>query len=193
MLHSSRQATKGVLYVAGQTFGFEQLIQHCLWKLLSETGLIHVDQLTEMESKVLADLLAKKAGLSSELHPDLGVLNRAVDKIVCHVKNLQVQGQKYNAVIAENHNLKVGMRNLMRMPEEIPGNAVSHTLERSIDEVGLSKRTVRLLRSYGIDTLEALRACPLSRLRNQTRVGVKTIHEIETILSSYFSHASAER
>ena len=193
MLHSSRQATKGVLYVARQTFGFEQVIQHCLWKLLSETGLIHVDQITEMESKVLADLLVRKASLSNDIYSDLSILNRAVDKIVCHVKNLQVQGQKYDAVMTENHNLKVGLRNLIRIPDEADSNCISITVERSIDEVGLSKRTVRLLKSYGIDTLTELKACQLSMLRGQKRVGVKTIHEIETILSSYFSHASAER
>lgn len=193
MQHSLKQGAKGVLYIARHTFGLEQMIQHCLWKLLSETGLIQFDQLTEMESRILAGLLVRNSSLSNSKQADLGILSRAVDKIVCHVKNLQEQGQKYNAVIAENDNLKAGLRTLIRRPEDSSSHYISITVERSIDEVGLSRRTVRLLKSYSVDTLDQLKSCPLSWLRNQRRVGVKTIHEIETILSSYFSCDSVER
>ncbi len=182
-----------MLYVAQQTFGFEQMIQHCLWKVLSETGLLHVDQLTEMESKVLADLFTKQITPSVNSQSDMVVLNRAIDKIVCHVKSLQLQGYRYNQVIAENHSLKSGLRNLIKIPEHPGDNRFPPEIDRPIDGVGLSKRTVRLLKSSGIETLQQLRACQLSRLRSQARVGVKTIHEIEAMLSTYSVHASAER
>ena len=161
------------------------MVQHCLRKILSETGFIHRGDLTEMESKVLSNLLLTKASFSADSGSDMAVLNKAIDKIVCHVKSLQLQSQKYQQVVLENHNLKSGLRNLIKTPENSPAKDVPPKIDRPIDEIGLSTRTVRLLRSYGIDTLEQLRACHLSRLRNQARVGVKTIHEIETILLTY--------
>lgn len=171
------------------------MIQHCLWKILSETGLIHTGELTEMESIVLSELLKKKYRSGNNSQPGepqygMDVLNKAIDKIVCQVKTWQIQDQKYHSIIAENHRLKSGLRGLMKISEKAVNFPCPLKLDRLISDIGLSPRTVRLLRSAGIDTLQQLRSCALSRLRNQAKVGVKTIHEIETILSKYSVHDS---
>ena len=185
------------MYVAGHSFGFEQMIQHCLWKILSETGFIHNDQLTEMEIVVLGKLLNKRNVPGSLLTEDLkyvmAILNSAVDKIVCQVNKLQTENQKYHSVIAENRNLKNGADSLMKISGDDVNASFQLKINRSINDIGLSKRAARLLQSMGIDTLEKLRSCSLPRLRSQGRIGVKTIHDIETILSHYPGHASPER
>ena len=195
MLNSTKEAIKSPLYVAQHSISYEQMLQHCLWKILSETGLIHIEQLTEMEATVISRVVKKKYHsinpLSTE-DPEVGFpeLNLAIDKIICQVKALQVQSQKYHSVIAENRTLKSGLKGLMNISEEAGNNyPATVNMDRSVSSIGLSKRTVRLLRSLGIDTLEQLKTCSLLRLRNQARVGVKTLHEIESILSTYSIHS----
>ncbi|MBC7828520.1 MAG: hypothetical protein H7122_12290 [Chitinophagaceae bacterium] len=191
MLNPTKQAIKSPLYVTQHSFSYEQMLQHCLWKILSETGLIHIEQLTEMEAAVISRVVKKKGSpanysSSSEADDELKVLNVAIDKIICQIRNLQAQGQKYHSVIAENRTLKTGLKGLTNISEKASRNClVQVNMDRSVSDIGLSKRTVRLLRSTGIDTLEQLKACSLPRLRNQSRVGVKTLHEIEAVLSSY--------
>ena len=160
------------------------MIQHCLWKVLSETGLIQSNELTEMESRVLKDFVRKSAGCNDS-RSDMTVLNRAIDKIVLKIKDIQLQSQNYRLVVSENNNLKSVLQSFIRISEPSTKSGFPLSIDRPIEEIGLSRRTVRLLKSFGIDTLEQLRASQLSRLRIQARVGVKTIHEIETILSNY--------
>lgn len=198
LLNSTKQTQTSPLYVAGQSFGFEQMLQHCLWKVLSETGFVHNDQLTEMESVVLSKLLRQKYTTSNHTLPGdtqygMAVLNSAIDKIVCQIKTLQIENQKYHSVIAQNRHLKNGLSSLIRISEQGNNSSLPLKIERSINDVGLSKRAVRLLQSLGVDTLEKLRSCSLARLRNQGRIGVKTIHDIETILSKYPVQASPDR
>lgn len=198
LLNPTRQTVKNPLYVAGQSFSFEQMIRHCLWKVISETGFIYDDQLTEMESIVLSELLKKKYGsadtsINAESQEAMGVLNRAIDKIVCQIKTLQIQSQKYHSAMAENHCLKKAMSNLMKISEQGKNSSLQLKINRSISEIGLSKRTVRLLQSAGIDTLEKLGSCSFSRLRNQDGVGIRTMHEIETALSKYSVSASSDQ
>ena len=198
MFNSTKQAVINPLYVAGQSFGEEQMVRHSLWKILSETGLIHANHLTEMESIVLSELLKTKyrpGNNSQPVNPQYGmdVLNRAIDKIVCLIKTWQIQDQKYQSVIAENHRLKSGLRGLMKISETAGNSPLPLKLDRVISEIGLSQRTVRLLRSVGINTLQQLRSCTLSRLRNQPGVGVKMIHEIETILLKYSAQAAYDQ
>ena len=183
--------------MAGPSFDFEKMVQHCLWKLLSETGFVHNDQLTEMESVVLSKLLRKKnaldnGSLTGNSEGLIAILNSAMDKIVYQIKILQVENQKYHWVVAENHRLKKGLNNLEKVSEQDNTSSLSLKISRSINDIGLSKRASRILQSIGIDTLEKLRTCSLSRLQGQQRIGVKTIHDIENILSKY-PQASPDR
>lgn len=198
MLNSTKQSVKSPLYVAGKSYGFEQMVQHCLWKLLSETGFIHLDQLTQMETVVLSELLKTKYDSSqrSLLHDsqhEVDLLNKAIDKIVCQVRVLQLQNQKYQSVIIENTRLRNGLNRLIKNSEPPVTSSFPLKLERLISEIGLSKRTVRILQAVGIDTLGKLRSCSLPGLRDQNRVGVKTIHEIENVLAQYSIQDSSER
>lgn len=173
------------------------MLQHFLWKILSETGLIYIEQLTEMEAVVISGLVKKKYPSTSyppseDFANVLPVLNGAIDKIICQIKTLQVQGQKYHSVIAENRTLKTGLKGLMNISEPINKIPEPFNMDRSVNSIGLSKRTVRLLRSSGINTLQQLRSCSLSRLKNQARIGVKTLHEIEAILARYSIEPSVD-
>jgi hypothetical protein len=197
LLDSSKQPVTSQLYVAGPSFGFEQMVQHCLWKLLSETGFAHSDHLTEMESVVLSKLLRKKSALDNgsltgNSEGLIAVLNSAMDKIVYQIKILQIENQKYHSVVAENHRLKKGLNNLEKVSEQDNTSSLSLKINRSINDIGLSKRAARILQSIGIDTLEKLRTCSRSRLQGQQKIGVKTIHDIENILSKY-PQASPDR
>jgi hypothetical protein len=198
LLDSSKQPVTSPLYVAGTSFGFEQMVRHCLWKLLSETGFIHNDQLTEMENITLSKLLKKKSALGNgslagDMEYAMGILNSAMDKIVCQIKVLQVENQRYHLVVAENCRLKKGINNLEKVSEYDNNFTLPLKMNRSINDIGLSKRTVRILQSLGIDTLEKLGACSLSRLQKKQRIGVKTVHDIETVLSKYLAQASPDR
>ena len=164
-------------------------MQHCLWKMLTETGFAHCEQLTEMESITLSRVLKRKYAVDKphteevSVH-ELELLNSAVDKIVCLVKSMQLQNQKYQAIIEENQSLKSGLRTLIKGS---PDNSRPTTIDidRPIEEVGLSKRTVRILKAVGIDTLQQLRDCSITRLQAHSRIGVKTLHEIELSLANY--------
>lgn len=184
------------MYVAQQSFSNEYILRHCLWKLLSETGLLYHEQLTEMESVVLSRFVHKKYKSGAEMLSDnpnlaLPLLNSAIDKILCEVKKLQLQSQKCDALSSENEALKSGLRNLIK-DDSSKGAIISSPINRLIEDIGLSGRTVRILKTTGIDTLEKLRTCSLFRLRNHPGIGVKAIHEIQTALSKYSVDPSAD-
>ncbi len=198
LINSSKQPVASPLYVAGASFGFDQMVQYCLWKLISETGFIHNDELTEMESMVLSKILKTKiardrGSLAGNSEYPLSVLNSAIDKIVLRIKTMQTENQKYHSILTENRRLKNGGNKQEKVSEQANTTFPSFKMNRSINEIGLSRRAARILQSIGIDTLEKLRACSLSRLQNQQRIGVKTLHDIEAILSKYPGQASPDR
>lgn len=194
---SSKQHVTNSLYVADPSYSSEQIVRHCLWKLLSETGFIHSGQLSQMESITLSKALKKKSAsgngsLNGDSEFEVTVLNNAIDKIVCQMKIMQGENQRYHTVAEENRRLKKGLNHPERVSDQDCGSSISLKMSRSINDIGLPKRAARILQSMGINTLERLRNCSLSRLQNQERIGVKTIHDIEVILSKYSTHASPD-
>lgn len=198
MPDSSKQAITSPLYIVGESFGPEQMLRHCLWKLLSETGFIHDSQLTEAESAVVSKLFRRKGVfggklIRSESEFEMALLNSAVDKIVCQIQTLQLDNQKSHSVVGNNHGPRKGANSEKRVSIRNNSSGSLPEISRSINDIGLTKRAARILQSMGIDTLGKLRTCSLSHLYKQERIGVKTIHDIETILSTFAAQASLDR
>lgn len=144
-----------------------------------------------MESIVLGRVVRKKYNVTPSFSPpvmeaELNILSSGIDKIVGHIKNLHDQTQRYHAIVEQNKHSTPGPHSQLNIPcNENNKYKSSRCIDRPIDEIGLSRRTARLLKSVGINTLEQLGKCSLPGLRRQARFGVKTIHEIETVLLKY--------
>lgn len=196
MVNPSKYSKPSPLYVSRQLISYEKLIQHCLWKIILETGLVYLDGLTEMESVCLSNLVKARVSISvqsltgSESH-QTDILNSAIDKIVCEIKSMQVKSQRYDAVVKENLKLKKGVSGHAKLVEA--STAAKLEIARKITELGLSRRTVKALQSANIQSLDDLRNCCVSRLKSIERIGVKTIHEIENVLAKYMLHDSSAR
>jgi DNA-directed RNA polymerase alpha subunit len=144
-----------------------------------------------METVVLSKLIKKNGAvkipaLQGGTETELNILRSAIDKIICHLKNLQDLHQRCQVAGTENENLRWG-KGLVNILQKGKANLPSSStgIERGIKEIGLSPRTVRLLESVGINTLDQLRRCSLAGLRKEARFGIKTIHDIETVLLKY--------
>ena len=198
MLNFDKQQPGSPIYIAENSFNYEHMLRHSFWKIISETGLIHIDQLNEMEAVVLSKLVKKKGhakipALQGGIETELNILRSAIDKIIVYLKKLQDSNQRYQVAGKENENLRKanGLINVSRAGKT--KHLSSSVMERNIREIGLSPRTARLLESAGINTLEQLRKSSLSHLRNQARFGVKTIHDIETILLKYSTNKAGNQ
>jgi hypothetical protein len=193
LLNSNKLPGAAPLYVVDDSLSKEKVVRHFLWKLLSETALDRISNLTEIEVIMLNKLVTTRyttgSTIVSAMHEsELRMLQSAIDKIICHINTMNEKGNKYDSLCAKRSSITKGLAGFIAVSKK-PGtkaDSLPGEVERLDNHIGLSARTVRLLKTSGIETLEQLRKCSLHWLRGQDRIGVKTIHEIETALSRYY-------
>jgi hypothetical protein len=193
VLNSNKFTGAAPLYVADEGFSKERVLRHFLWKLVSETALDRINNLTEIEVIMLNKLVTSRYTSGSTIvsamqESELKILQSAIDKIIWHINTMNEKGNKYDSLYAKKSSIIKGLPSFIPFSEK-PGtkaNSLPGDKDSLNADMGLSARTIRLLKTNGIETLEQLKKCSLHRLRGQDRFGVKTIHEIETALSKYY-------